>query len=242
MDRSRVQPLLRPVFGRVYIAQNVNTSVGNGYRCLRIPTNIQYYSFCDDFGPMNMACIFRFIDCLDNELESYPSIKIIFAAEKGRRALANTAFLLGSYLLIKMQYAVENVKQEFAWLNSSLVEAYRDATFYPTDFYISLGDCWAAIAKAQSMGWLSLENAKVEEADRPRSSFYLADYEHYDNPLNGDLHVVVPGKFAAFKGPVQLPPRRLFVDGRAGREFSPAYFAVVFQHLGISDVVRNYCC
>ncbi len=30
------------------------------------------------------------------------------------------------------------------------------------------------------------------------------EYEHYDDPVNGDLHEVVPGKFLAFKGPVDL--------------------------------------
>ncbi len=30
------------------------------------------------------------------------------------------------------------------------------------------------------------------------------EYEHYDDPLNGDLHGVEPGKFLAFKGPQDL--------------------------------------
>ena len=33
----------------------------------------------------------------------------------------------------------------------------------------------------------------------------------YDDPLNGDLHVVVPGKFVAFKGPIgDMPPGKLW--------------------------------
>ena len=37
-------------------------------------------------------------------------------------------------------------------------------------------------------------------------------YEHYDDPLNGDLHIVVPGKFLAFKGPKNLQNREFCDD------------------------------
>ena len=29
----------------------------------------------------------------------------------------------------------------------------------------------------------------------------LDQYDHYENPFNGDLTIVVPDKFVAFKGP-----------------------------------------
>ena len=40
----------------------------------------------------------------------------------------------------------------------------------------------------------------------------IDQYEHYDDPLNGDLHIVVPGKFLAFKGPKNLQNREFCDD------------------------------
>ena len=49
----------------------------------------------------------------------------------------------------------------------------------------------------------------------------IAEYEHYDDPLNGDLHEVVPGKFVALKGPKDLNGLDFLDDSSGYRAFSP---------------------
>ena len=67
----------------------------------------------------------------------------------------------------------------------------------------------------------------------------MDEYTHYDDPLNGDLHEVVPGKFIAFKGPVDLGGQAKYQDDAHGfREFSPEFYADVFKDYGVTDVVR----
>ena len=51
-----------------------------------------------------------------------------------------------------------------------------------------------------------------------------------DEPCNGDLHVVVPGKFLAFRGP------REAIDHRGSLQ--PADFHQVFKTLGVHAIVR----
>ena len=49
---------------------------------------------------------------------------------------------------------------------------------------------------------------------------------------------VVPGKFVAFKGPVDLGSLAYRDDG-GYRKFSPSYYLPIFAYLGISTVVRS---
>ena len=48
---------------------------------------------------------------------------------------------------------------------------------------------------------------------------------------------VVPGKFVAFKGPVDLG-RLTYRDDGAYRKFSPSYYLPIFAYLGVTAVVR----
>ena len=47
----------------------------------------------------------------------------------------------------------------------------------------------------------------------------------------------MPGKFVAFKGPVDLG-RLTYRDDGAYRKFSPSYYLPIFTYLGVTAVVR----
>ena len=62
---------------------------------------------------------------------------------------------------------------------------------------------------------------------------------HYDDPINGDLHVIVPDKLIAMKGPVDLPAGKLWRDTPQGsRDFSPEHYAQVLRDFDVCAVVR----
>jgi hypothetical protein len=68
-------------------------------------------------------------------------------------------------------------------------------------------------------------------------------YSHYDNPLNADLHEVLPGKLILFRGPRDLSGAehrdKLAADASfLHRDFSPDYYARLFEGLNVSAVVR----
>ena len=63
-------------------------------------------------------------------------------------------------------------------------------------------------------------------------------YEHYNNPINGSLHIVVPGKFIAFQGPHDLGELAYLDDQRGCRSIGPAFVVQVLLDLGVSDVIR----
>ena len=67
----------------------------------------------------------------------------------------------------------------------------------------------------------------------------LEEYAHYDNPLEGDLHWIVPNKLIAFKGPHSLPNGKLYHDVNGYRKFSPRFYTdAPFADMGVSTVVR----
>jgi hypothetical protein len=49
---------------------------------------------------------------------------------------------------------------------------------------------------------------------------------------------VVPGKFVAFKGPQDLGGGAVYRDAGGYRRFGPGYYLDVFDHLGVTSVVR----
>ena len=67
----------------------------------------------------------------------------------------------------------------------------------------------------------------------------LEEYAHYDNPLEGDLHWIVPNKLIAFKGPHSLPKGKLYHDTNGYRKFSPCFYTdAPFADMGVSTVIR----
>jgi cell division cycle 14 len=66
----------------------------------------------------------------------------------------------------------------------------------------------------------------------------MKEYDHYDSPSNGELHVVVPDRFVAFRGPTAITQDRHYQDTNNVRTFGPHYYLEIFQDLHVSTVIR----
>ena len=153
--------LLHSVLGeRLYICQGVDIlPEGKTFWRFVPDVSIQYYPLCYDFGPMHLASIVKFVRQLDNELETFSTCMLFYIVDEGERALINAVFLLGAFLLIRLGYCIDNVLQIIYGLDPSLITAYRDATFSPSDFDLKLEDCWGAIVKAMEHSWIALPSS-----------------------------------------------------------------------------------
>ena len=198
--------------------------------------SIHYYPLCDDFGPMGLASVVAFVRQLDAELEKHQECIFLYCVERGQRALTNAVFLLGTYMILRLDFMVGEVSDSFGWLDRTLLEPFRDATFAEPDFGLTLEDCWGGLAKGIEKGWIRIPASSDEEYCW--GLIDIEEYAHYDDPLNGDLHEVVPGKFIAFKGPIDLGGEMFQDDERGFRSFSPDFYASLFRELGVSAVVR----
>ena len=232
MQSATPQPVLED---RLYIVQGINTlPPSSSFRWFEPHPSIQYDALCDDFGPVNMASVLKFARQLDTELAQYPASRHFYCVQEGQRALTNAVFLVGSYLILMLDWTSGSVSETFLWLEPEQYEEYRDATHSEPDFRLALIDCWRGLERGKTLGWV----------DRPSDEEYMwgqidqDEYSHYDRPINGDLHEVVPGKFVAFKGPKDLGGKAYSDDERGYRSFSPSHYADIFNDLGVKLVVR----
>ena len=221
---------------KVYLSQNNGVPQSNLFE-LFSPKRINYSALCDDFGPMNFASVTSFIKSLDKKISKCIRLKksVVFCAGTNRRSFTNSVFLLGTYMALRMRMPLCKIASCFETVSANEIEPYRDATFFEPDFGLAIADCWAGLRRAIENSWLAYPS-KLSPSIWGKID--IEEYRHYDSPLNGDVHEVVPGKFIAFSGPRKLDG--LYHDDslRATRDFSPAYFLDIFSELGVSTVVR----
>ena len=201
---SNIDPsafLLHPVVDNIiYISDCENPKIRDSsvYRCFDTGGRIVYKPFADDFGPMNLACIHQFIEILQNEIRERKGLEVVYCISATHRALTNAVFLLGSYMILELGFTSDGAWERFRIL-TPLLEMYRDAQASTTiDFRLDLIDCWRGLELAKSLGWLK--------------TFDIHEYLHYNNLLEGDLHVIIPEKIIAFNGPLQLADDRIYED------------------------------
>ena len=70
-------------------------------------------------------------------------------------------------------------------------------------------------------------------------SIDLDEYEHNADPLNGDMHEVVPGKFLVFRAPQDLGGM-IHLDHAETwtRTFAPEFYADVLPDYGVTSLVH----
>ena len=79
--------------------------------------------------------------------------------------------------------------EKFSSLEPSPFMGYRDATYVRSTWDLQLVDCWRGLVKGLQFKLINFDTFNPDE------------YDYYDQPQQGDMHVMVPGKFIAFKGP-----------------------------------------
>ena len=227
--------VLHQVKDRLYLAQNIRglTLDETKFRKFQPTQALVYHAYCDDFGPVCMAAVVDFVKLLDAELAKFPDANIVFLAPDGKRALTNAVFLLGAYMILKIDMTPTNVELCFRWLDHTSLESYRDATFASPTFRLRLIDCWRGLGKGMEHGWVRYGADGYMWGD-----IDVDEYRHNDSPVNGNLTMVVPDKFVAFQGPKDLGGAEYLDNARGGRDFSPAYYAAILSELGVGTVVR----
>jgi cell division cycle 14 len=192
---------------------------------------VVYHPFCDDFGPFNISAVYHFCTDLRCLMESYPTESIVYYTTGNQRQATNCAFLLAAYLVMELNCTADEAWSPFSSIPSSAFTGFRDASYDPTTFTLTILDCLCGLAKARDCGFVCFQDG----------SFDAAAYDFLDDPANGDVHVLVPGRFLAFKGPREdgIPAGRLWTDTHGGsRVFHPSYYTDIFRELDVRAVVR----
>jgi cell division cycle 14 len=192
-----------------------------------------YEPFYDDFGPMHLGTISDFCESLEDELDERADRHVIVLTSNGRRILTNAVFLLGAYMIMKLNKTPDDAEKAFQPISHCIL-SYRDVCPGEQNFSLFVRDCWAGLWKAKHLQWVDFD---LDGFDRE-------EYAELDSPMNADLHVVVPGKLIAMRGPKDIADGRRWNDtydahGRFRcRDFSPAHYAEILAQFGVRAVVR----
>lgn len=156
-----------------------------------IDEELVYENFYADFGPLNLAMLYRYCCKLNKKLKSFSlgKKKIVHYTSFDARKRANAALLIGSYALIYLKKTPEEAYRPLVAGSNPPFLPFRDASFGTCTYNLTLLDCLHGINKAMQNGFFNLETFDVDE------------YEHYEKVENGDFNWIVPNKYLAFCGP-----------------------------------------
>ena len=227
---------------QIFISQNGGIPENSAHKTLEMNT-FHYDAICDDFGPMNFISIVKFVQtldaCVDSPMERAGNVSIVCSVAPGRRAFTNASFLLGAYMILRLDLDHTKAEDCFKDFGRDFFEGYRDASFETVDFTLELRDCWRGLERGKNLGWIRQPTLKAPF----RWGLIDAEaYDHYDDPLNADLHEVVPGELVVFRGPKNLNGPRFRNNLRDGRfltrDFSPEYCAEILKGLKVTTIIR----
>ncbi|NXE07897.1 CC14A phosphatase, partial [Lophotis ruficrista] len=209
---------------RLYFATLRNkpkSTVNTHYFCT--DEELVYENFYGDFGPLNLAMLYRYCCKLNKKLKyfSLSRKKIVYYTSFDQRKRANAAFLIGAYAVIYLKKTPEEVYRTLLSGSNPQYLPFRDASFGNCTYNLTILDCLQGINKALQHGFFDFKTFDVDE------------YEHYERVENGDFNWIVPGKFLAFSGP---HPKSKLENGYP-LHAPEAYFPYFKKH-NVTSIIR----
>jgi len=156
-----------------------------------IDDELVYENFYADFGPVNLGLLYRYCCKVNKKLKSFSLAKkrIVHYTSFDARKRANAAFLISSYAIIYLKKTPEEAYRPLVAGSNPPFLPFRDASFGPCSYNLTLLDCLHGLNKALVNGFFNFETFDVDE------------YEHCEKVENGDFNWILPSKILAFCGP-----------------------------------------
>ncbi|ETO34620.1 hypothetical protein RFI_02472 [Reticulomyxa filosa] len=211
------------------------------YHFFTIDRLLKYEPFFVDFGPLNLACLYKFCAMLERKLNDpqYKNCKIYYYTNKNPKNIANATYLMACFQVITLKRhpaeAYSNV-HDFAKQNQLIKKKkkmivqravpFRDASMGLCAYKCTVEHCCWAVYRAMQQKCLSFDGFKVDE------------YEHYERVDNGDLNVIIPRQFIAFAGPNDST-----TDEEGYPALTPHFYIPIWKKFGVTTVIRlNKIC
>uniref|UniRef100_A0A668UDG2 Dual specificity/tyrosine protein phosphatase N-terminal domain-containing protein n=1 Tax=Oreochromis aureus TaxID=47969 RepID=A0A668UDG2_OREAU len=127
-------------------------------------------SFYADFGPLNLAMLYRYCWKLNKKLKSFTMSRkrLVHYTSYDQKKRANAAVLIGAYAVIYLKRSPEDAYRTLITGNNTGYMPFRDAAVGECSFNLTVLDCLQGIHKALQHGFLDFERFSAEE------------YEHYE--------------------------------------------------------------
>ncbi|KAJ6567214.1 phosphoprotein phosphatase [Mycena vulgaris] len=189
LNRLAAEPSNRPrVRTRPRDALAASADETATYYYFTIDDQLLYLSFFQDWGPLNIAMVYKACILIHELLEDKdlaPHRLVLYSSDDPKRK-ANAALLLALFIMIVQRRAPWEAFHPIAELEFM---PFRDAGRGPSDFSLNIQDCLWGIWKAMQHGLCDMNEFSVD------------DYEYYEKVENGDWNWITPN-FIAFASPV----------------------------------------
>jgi len=225
------------------------TSVNRRIHYFSIDTELVYWNFFLDFGPLNLGQLYRFCTKLNSKI-SDPRLCnriICFYSRTVPNKRTNAIYLICAWRILYLNQTPEEACHEF--IGAILPEQYKsesrqnsprsvsdirtsktladippfhDASPCQCTYNLNLLDTLRGLAKARMHNFFNFDNFPIDE------------YEHFEQVENGDLNWIVKGKILAFAG----PQYRRQVTSEGCYTLTPKDFIPYFQKKKVGLVVR----
>jgi cell division cycle 14 len=185
-------PAIQIVKDRLYFHSGAKPPSSNSKAFFfSVDEELQYDPFNNDFGPLNLAQVHKYVRELVRLLvdPNFKGVKLYHYTSQAYDKQANSIFLMGCFMMVVLGMKSERVCTIFKPYREYVVP-YRDASYGDCYYPCTLEHCWQGIEFATQLGWYSFKD------------FDDREYEYYEKLDNGDLNWIIPDKFMAFMGPV----------------------------------------
>ncbi|XP_036243811.1 dual specificity protein phosphatase CDC14A isoform X2 [Molothrus ater] len=128
------------------------STVNTHYFCT--DEELVYENFYGDFGPLNLAMLYRYCCKLNKKLKyfSLSRKKIVYYTSFDQRKRANAAFLIGSYAVIYLKKTPEEAYRMLLSGSNPPYLPYRDASFGNSTYNLTILDCLQGVNKRVENG------------------------------------------------------------------------------------------
>lgn len=157
---------------------------------------------------------------------------VYYISQDDGMSLANCVFLIASWLHLSRGYTPEAAAACFEEANlGARLRPFRDATYSAVTFELRLIDCIKGLAGGLQNGWCDIRG------------FDIQSYYSLDNPAQGCMNVIVPGKLLALRGLTrtivgeEAGQKRCMQDSRR-MEKEPWQAIPILLAQGVTDIVR----
>ena len=185
-------------------------------------SELQYDPFHKDFGPLNLAMTHRFCWELTKLLHERKDqdCKIYHYTSMNGNEMANSACLMGAFMLVILQRTPEEIWNTFSDFQNQF-SPFRDASSGAWTYDLTILEILKGLEKAMEFGWYDFKSFDVQE------------YEYYSKLDNGDLNWIIPGKLCALMGPCESN-----YDSEGLRWYTPEDYSKLFESLGVERIIR----
>ncbi|XP_023810211.1 dual specificity protein phosphatase CDC14A isoform X4 [Oryzias latipes] len=192
MDDNELEGASEFIKDRLYFAtlrSKPKSTANTHYFCT--DDEFLYENFYADFGPLNLAMLYRYCCKLNKKLKSFTLTRkrIVHYTSFDQRKRSNAAVLIGGYAVIYLKKTPQEAYRALTSGSNASYLPFRDASFGNCTYDLTVLQCLQGIKKALQHGFFDFE------------TFNVTEYEHYERVENGDLNWIVPEKFLAFSGP-----------------------------------------